>query len=106
MGFCIKELPVLKCSFIEVAFDCFGETLGATCENTHKHPEAFDAHKSSMIHFWDILNHLWGHHAPHGMHSSKMHSSIQHPNMYCSTIIQHNQSNTPVIMHPKNVFIL
>ncbi len=38
------------------------------------------------------------------MHSSQTHSSIQHPNMHCSAIIQHNLSNTPVIMHPHNVF--
>ena len=52
--------------------------------------------------FWAIFR---GHHVPHGMHSSQMHLSIQHPNMYSSTIIQHNQSNTPVIiMHHDNVF--
>ena len=52
---------------------------------------------------WAIFR---GHYAPHGIHSSQMHSSIQYHNMYSSTIMQHNQSNIPVIMHPNNVFIL
>ncbi len=51
--------------------------------------------------FWTIFS---GHHSPDGMYSSKMHSSIQHPNMYCLTFIQHNQSNTPIIMCPNNVY--
>ncbi len=37
---------------------------------------------------------------------SQTHSTIQHPNLYSSTITQHNQRNIPVIMHPNNVFIL
>ncbi len=40
------------------------------------------------------------------MHLSQMHSFIQYPNMYSSIVIQLNQSNIPVIMHPDNVFIL
>ena len=59
--------------------------------------------KSIFQPIWAIFR---GHHTLHGMHLSHMHSSIQHPNMYSSTIMQHNQRSTPVIMHPNNVFIL
>ena len=58
------------------------------------------------IHFQPICAIFRGHHTPHGTHSSQTHSSIQHPNMYSSSIMQHNQRNTPVIMRPNNVFIL
>ena len=59
--------------------------------------------KSIFQPIWAIFG---GHHTLHGTHSSQTHSTIQHPNMYSSTIMQHNQRNTPVIMHPNNVFIL
>ncbi len=59
--------------------------------------------KSIFQPIWAIFR---GHHTLHGMHWTQMHSTIQHPNMYSSTIMQHNQRNTPVIIHPNNVFIL
>ncbi len=59
--------------------------------------------KSIFHTIWAIFR---GHHTLHGMHLSQTHSSIQHRNMYSSTNNQQNQTNTPVIMHPANVFIL
>ncbi len=59
--------------------------------------------KSIFQPIWAIFR---GHHTPHGTHSSEMHSTIQYPNLHSSTIMQHNQRNTPVIMHPSNIFIL
>ncbi len=59
--------------------------------------------KSIFQPIWAIFR---GHHTLHRMHWTQTHSTIQHPNLYSLTIMQHNQRNTPVIMHPNNVFIL
>ncbi len=59
--------------------------------------------KSIFQPIWAIFR---GHHTLQGMHSSQKHSTIQQSNLYSSTIMQHNQRNTPVIMHPNNVSIL
>ncbi len=66
----------------------------------------FTPHQSIKIYFQPIWAIFRGHHALHAMHLSQTHSSIQHPNMYSSTIMQHDQRNIPVIMPPNNVFIL
>ncbi len=68
--------------------------------------QLFTTHQSIKIHFQPIWAIFRCNHTPHRMHWTQMHSTIQHPNMYSLTIMQHNQRNTPVIMCPNNVLIL
>ncbi len=91
-----KVVTIALPNYNQIDFAVHGYKLSIFCQ--HNSPS-----KSIFHTIWTIFS---GHHTQYGMHASQMHSSIQHPNIYSSTIVQHNQSNTPVIMHPDNVFIL
>ncbi len=98
MGAYLRDTPKIKKKISQIP----------SKTTSQKFPQSYLTFHNPSVHqnFQPISAIFRGDHTLHGMHWNQMHSTIQHPNMYSLTIMQHNQRNTPVIMCPNNVFIL